>query len=79
MYFLPAARGLGQGRAMLGRCLDAARALGYRQCYLETLTGMDSAMALYGKLGFRPICEALGATGHHGCDRFYMLDLEARP
>ena len=71
MYFLPEARGLGLGRAMLERCLEAARALGYQRCYLETLTGMDQAQALYVKLGFTRIAGACGSTGHHGCDRFY--------
>ncbi len=75
MYFLPEARGQGWGEALMRRCLDAARDLGYRKCYLETLTGMDAAMRLYARMGFQPICQALGATGHGGCDRFYMLDL----
>lgn len=75
MYFLPELRGRGAGRALLSRCIDAARALGYRRIYLETLTGMDAAQALYEKLGFRRIPCAKGATGHHGCDRFYELEL----
>ena len=53
MYFLPELRGQGQGRRTLEHCLATARALGYRRCYLETLTGMDAAMALYRKAGFR--------------------------
>lgn len=75
MYFLPQARGLGAGAAMMQRCLAAARGFGFRQCYLETLTGMDAAMRLYARTGFRPTCAPLGATGHGGCDRFYVLDL----
>jgi len=75
MYFLPTARGIGAGTAMMQRCLDAARALGYRRCYLETLTGMDAAQALYRRSGFAPICQAMGGTGHHGCDRYYLRDL----
>jgi putative acetyltransferase len=71
MYFLPEARGLGLGRAMLERCLDAARTHGYRRCYLETLTGMDAAQALYAKLGFVRIAGPRGATGHTSCDRFF--------
>ena len=41
MYLLPAARGHGIGRRLLEMCVDAARGLGYRTCYLETLAQMD--------------------------------------
>lgn len=75
MYFLPALRGRGAGRAMMQRCLREARELGFGRCYLETLTGMDAAQALYAKFGFQPLCGPLGATGHHGCNRFFILDL----
>lgn len=75
MYFLPEARGLGAGAAMMRRCLDAARDLGFARCYLETLTGMDAAMRLYERSGFKRICGPQGATGHGGCDVFYSLDL----
>jgi putative acetyltransferase len=75
MYFLPEARGLGAGAAMMTRCLDAARGFGFRRCYLETLSGMDAAMRLYEKSGFRRIPGAMGATGHGGCNTFYLLDL----
>ena len=75
MYFLPAARGLGAGSAMMARCLDAAREFGFARCYLETLQGMDAAMKLYARSGFRRIDAALGNTGHGGCNTFYLLDL----
>lgn len=77
MYFLPEARGLGAGAAMMAFCLDAAREAGFRQCYLETLTGMDAAMRLYERSGFRRIGQPMGATGHGGCNTFYLLDLTA--
>jgi len=75
MYFLPGIRGRGQGRRMLDACLEAARALRYRRCYLETLTGMDAAMHLYTQAGCTPLCNPLGATGHCGCDRYYAREL----
>lgn len=75
MYFLPALRGLGAGSAMMQACLAFAREAGYAQCYLETLTGMDRAQALYEHSGFRRIPAALGDTGHFACNRFYLLDL----
>ncbi|MDQ3039630.1 MAG: GNAT family N-acetyltransferase [Pseudomonadota bacterium] len=75
MYFLPEARGVGAGAMMMSRCLDAARAAGFRQCYIETLTGMDAAQRLYERSGFRRIEGPMGATGHGGCNTFYLLDL----
>ena len=75
MYFLPDARGLGAGRALIDRCLDAARAFGFKRCYLETLCGMDAAIRLYERTGFRRLPGPLGNTGHGGCNTFYALDL----
>jgi len=75
MYFLPPARGIGAGTAMLQHCLEAARGLGFRRCYIETLTGMDAAQKLYRRLGFKPLPAPMGGTGHFGCDRYYLLDL----
>lgn len=75
MYFLPELRGRGAGTALMARCLDAARGFGFRQCYLETLSGMDAAKKLYERSGFHRIDAPLGATGHGGCNAFYLRDL----
>ena len=75
MYFLPEARGAGAGAAMMVKCLDAARKLGFKRCYLETLRGMDAAMRLYERSGFWRIDGPMGAIGHGGCNAFYLLDL----
>ena len=75
MYFLPSARGLGAGAALMAQCLEAARGFGFTHCYLETLTGMDAAMRLYERSGFRRIDAPMGATGHGGCNTFYLLEL----
>ena len=75
MYFLPEARGIGAGVAMMEHCLRAARDFGFKHCYLETLDGMDAAMRLYEKTGFQRIDAPLGDTGHGGCNRFYLLRL----
>lgn len=77
MYFLPSLRRLGAGAALMARCLDAARASGFQRCYLETLTGMDAAMRLYERSGFRRIDAPMGATGHGGCNTFYLRELAA--
>jgi putative acetyltransferase len=75
MYFLKEARGTGSGKEMLATCIEAAHRFGYLTMYLETLTGMDAARALYEKHGFRRLDAAMGKTGHFGCNRFYALGL----
>lgn len=75
MYFLPALRGLGAGQELINTCLAKARDFGFELCYLETLTGMDSAMALYHKAGFRSLDKPMGNTGHGGCNRYFAKTL----
>ncbi len=75
MYFLPRARGKGLGQRVLNQCLDAAKAIGFEYCYLETFNTMSNAMKLYEKNGFKRIPGPLGNTGHFGCDIFYKKKL----
>lgn len=75
MYFLPDARGHGQGERLLRRCLQKAQELGYSKMYLETLATMTGAQKLYERMGFEKLGAPLGATGHFGCNRWYALPL----
>lgn len=79
MYFLKEARGGGMGERLLRHLLDVAQALGHRTMYLETLSGMDAAMRLYERVGFRRLCAPMGATGHGGCDTWYAKELTEAP
>jgi putative acetyltransferase len=75
MYFLPPVRGLGLGQQVMNRCLEAARAMGFKRCYLETLKAMKQARVLYERNGFQPLKGPLGSTGHFSVDRYYALEL----
>ena len=75
MYLLPGARGHGLGHKLLETCLEAARPMGFRECYLETLAQMDRARDLYERFGFLPLEAPMGHTGHFGCNRWYALSL----
>ncbi|NJB84528.1 putative acetyltransferase [Lewinella marina] len=72
MYLLPESRGLGGGRMLLEKCLQAAEADGYERMYLETVRAMTAAVRLYASYGFTPLAAPLGNTGHSGCDRFMI-------
>jgi GNAT superfamily N-acetyltransferase len=55
MYVVPAARGRGIARALLGALEDAARALGYGVVRLDTGARQPHAMALYASAGYTEI------------------------
>ena len=75
MYFLKPLRGTGMGAALLKLCLDRARHLGYRRCYLETLDSMKQARKLYEKHGFKYLDKPMGNTGHTSCGTWMARDL----
>jgi putative acetyltransferase len=75
MYLRPQARGRGLGRAVLTRCMERARQLGYKRMYLETRQSMRDARRLYERNGFAPVGKPIGHTGHFGCDAWYVREL----
>ena len=75
MYFLSELRGKGMGQLMIDMCIEAAIVRGYKQCYLETLEAMEAANHLYFKNGFKKLSCNMGATGHSGCDAYFVKDL----
>jgi putative acetyltransferase len=74
-YLLPEYRGKGIGRALMERCFDSARRMGYRQLYLESLPELSKAVSMYVKSGFRHIDHSLGNSGHFGCDIWMLKEL----
>jgi putative acetyltransferase len=74
LYLSPAARGRGLGYRMIRFIEDRARALGYRQIYLETHTNLQAAIHEYERSGYRQIPRP-AAVIHTTMDRFYIKEL----
>src|SRR3954454_15462115 len=55
LYVRPAARGRGVGRLLAGAVIAEARRLGYARMRLDSTPGMESAQALYERLGVRAV------------------------
>ena len=74
LYLSPAAQGRGLGYRMIRFIEDRARALGYRQIYLETHTNLQAAIHEYERSGYRQIPRP-AAVVHTTMDRFYIKEL----
>jgi putative acetyltransferase len=75
MYLRKETRGKGLGRMMIKRCLEEARAMGYKKVYLETMPELKKAVSVYEKFGFKYLTGSMGNTGHFGCDVWMIKEL----
>jgi putative acetyltransferase len=75
LFLLRDFRGYGIGKSLSRECLEFAGKHGFSQCYLETLSNMESAIQLYLKLGFKRLDKPLTASIHQSCDIWMMKDL----
>lgn len=76
MYLSLQHRGQGVGRLLLNECLRAAKALGFRVCYAETISEMQQAIRFYETNGFKRLKAPLGSTGHSHNDCWLIKDLD---
>lgn len=75
MYFLAKTRGKGYGKLLFGKCLEAAKTLGYDQCYIETTPQFKAAIHIYESFGFKHLEKPLGSTGHYSCNIWMLKTL----
>lgn len=75
LYLLNKARGKGLGRALIEKCFDKARELGYQSMYLESMPELNTAVGLYERCGFKYLDGPLGNSGHFGCDIWMIKNL----
>jgi len=75
MYFSHEIRGKGYAKQLLQVCLGAAKTMGYKQCYLETLSKLETAQKLYKQNHFKPLESPMGNTGHNSCGIWMLKTL----
>jgi putative acetyltransferase len=77
MYLYLHVRGLGLGTLLIKKCIAFAKETGYRNIYLETMPELKLALKTYEKLGFEYLDQAMGNSGHFGCELWMMLPLSS--
>ncbi|CAI8220141.1 MAG: putative N-acetyltransferase YsnE [Formosa sp. Hel1_33_131] len=75
MYFSLEIRGKGYAKQLLQVCLEAAKTMGYKQCYLETLSKLETAQKLYKHHHFESLESPMGNTGHNSCGIWMLKTL----
>ncbi|MEZ4938456.1 MAG: GNAT family N-acetyltransferase [Crocinitomicaceae bacterium] len=75
MYIRQSARGKGVGKKLIELCIQNAKTRNLSYLYIETLDSMKEANSMYQKYGFKKIDSPIGNTGHFGCDRYYLLNI----
>lgn len=75
MYLLAKARGKGYGKLLFNTCMDSAKQKGYKRCYLESASQLETAISIYEKDGFKHLDKPLGNTGHFSCGVWMIKDL----
>ncbi len=75
MYLLPQGRGIGLGRTLIEKCIAAAKEIGYKNIYLETMPELKQALKVYEKFGFDYLKGPMGNSGHSGCSLWMLKKL----
>ncbi len=75
IYLLPQARGKGIGKALVEKCFETAKRLGYTGMYLESMPELKTAVGLYERCGFTHLQGPLGNSGHFGCNIWMVKTL----
>lgn len=74
-YLAPLYRGQGVGKVLMARSVESAKDMGYKHLYIESTPEFEKAVLIYQNMGFQPLTEPLGKSGHHGCTLYYHRTL----
>lgn len=74
-YLASSARGKGIGKALMEKCIQSARDLGFSQIYLESIPEYSNAVRIYQKQGFELLKSPIGQSGHPTCTIWMLKKL----
>jgi|SRR5215213_7282642 len=75
MYLYAQVRGMGLGKLLIQKCIAYAKEAGYKNIYLETMPELKLALKTYEKFGFKYLDQAMGNSGHFGCELWMLKQL----
>ena len=75
MYLLPEARGKGIASLLIDKCISFAKSSGFDHIYIESMPELKTALKMYEKKGWVYLDNAMGNTGHTGCQLWMLLDV----
>lgn len=75
LFFSPEVRGSGNGKLLFEKGIEWAKEYGYKQCYLESVPQLKTAIHIYESYGFMHLDSALGNTGHGSCGIWMIKEL----
>lgn len=75
MYFSSRIRGKSYGKKLFLKCLEKAKELDFKQCYLETIPELKEAIHIYKSNGFKNLEAPFGETGHFNCGVWMIKDM----
>lgn len=68
-------RGKGVGKALMEKCTDSARQMGYTHLYIESLPVFDQALRIYEKQGYQYLPAPIANSGHTTCNVWMLKEL----
>jgi len=75
LYLSNTARSTGLGKKLLLQSMQWAKENGYTQVYLESMPELSKAVTIYENVGFERLTQAMGNSGHCGCDIWMLKKL----
>jgi putative acetyltransferase len=76
MYLKKEVRGQGIASELIDTCIEAAKNLGYKKMYLESLPELTTALKVYEKKGWKFLEKRIGNSCFVGCNVWMIRDLD---